>query len=410
MRPWLAACLALGCGASPETTAEQDAAACVTYHFTRVLAGTGLDANVAPDGTIVAVSEVDGLHQASVLDESGNLLGSFELSPFSSVVRAAAGGAVVAAAPDGRIRRYTATGEVVWTSQLEYRAIDLVALANGGAIVAGQGERGLVSYLDAQGRAAASLSTRTAPTLAMDESGRVTLTSRDQCRAQAPCGAGFDPSHPDVSPAPLAGGSETSAVVLLDQQRRTTGGFISSVTDEQPVGPLFVRAGVMQDGVVVVHSSAVAAERLRTSMDVDPGTGVALREVDTEAAPDRMLAFAGRTLLWDHGFEPLDDSGRAYVIGMFANQHGVVVDVNGDVYKNHHIVLLGPDGKTRLRYDKPNDGIENDVRLAGMDGAGRIVLSGRFAGSHDFNPGPDEDTHTASITSRRYISVLSECR
>jgi hypothetical protein len=407
---WLAAVATLGCGAPPATDAVQDAAACVTYHFTRVLAGTGLDASVAPDGTIVAVSEVDGLHQASVLNGSGNLLGSFELDPFTAVVRAAAGGAVVAAASDGRVRRYAATGEVVWTSQLEHRASDLVALAEGGAIVAGQAEAGVVSYLDYHGRVTASLTTRTAPTLAADESGRLALISRDQCRPQAPCGAGFDPNRPDVSPAPLAGGSETSAMVLLDQQGQTTGGFISSVTSEQPVGPLFVRAGLMQDGAVVIHSSAVASERLRTNMDVDPGAGVALREVDTDAAPDRLLAFEGRTLLWDHGFEPLDDSGRAYVIAMSANQHGVVVDVNGDVYKTHHIVLLGPDGKTRLRYDQPNDGIENDVRLAGMDGAGRIVLSGRFAGSHDFDPGPDQDTHTASVTARRYISVLSECR
>jgi hypothetical protein len=144
---------------------------------------------------------------------------------------------------------------------------------------------------------------------------------------------------------------------------------------------------------------------------VDPGPAVTLRAVDTDAAPDHLLGFSGRMLAWDLGFPPLDDSGRAYVVGLFANRYGVALDVNGDVYKTHHILQLSPDGVVRLRYDKPNDGIANDVQLAGMDDAGQIVLSGRFEGTQDFDPRPGAavDSLSASPEARRYISAISAC-
>jgi hypothetical protein len=45
-----------------------------------------------------------------------------------------------------------------------------------------------------------------------------------------------------------------------------------------------------------------------------------------------------------------------------------------------------------------------------MDAAARIVLSGRFEGTVDFDPGPSEDRLTAGTSARRYISVISACQ
>jgi hypothetical protein len=416
----VAALLLLGCGAAPDVstppaaTAPTDAPAdCVAYHWTRALPGSGTDAAVAADGSIVAVSELQGLHAATVLDRDGNALGSFALDPFTSQVRIAAGGHVVAAAADGRVRSFGVDGSVVWTAELGHAVVDLVALVDGGAVVSGQAATGVVSFLDAQGNVQSRSSMRAAAFIVADDSGRLALTSRDACSIDHPCGTGFDPNQVSVpsaaAPATDAGGVQTSAVVLLDATHHTTGGFISGVNAAEPLGPIFIRSGLLGPDALVVQASAVSIQRQRASIDVDPGLGVVMRDVDTDAAPDHLLGLTGRSLAWDHGFEPLDDSGRARLVGLFANRRGVAVDVNGDVYKTHHILQLGPDGAPRLRYDKPNDGIANDVRLAGMDERGRIVLSGRFEGTQDFDPSAGSDVLTATPEARRYVTVLSAC-
>lgn len=409
----LCALCVLGC--SGPTPAAYDAAAapesanCVTYHFTRVLAGSGSDASVAPDGSIVAVSELAGLRSATVLDRDGHELTTFPLGPFASVVRVASGGRVVAAAADGRVRSFGADGRVRWTLDLHVPVADVLARPDGGAVVSGQAEQGVVAFVDSQGRVESTARVRAAPFLSAEGGERLLLTSRDTCSVQAPCAAGFDPNQARAPVVSEAGGVQTSALVLLDGARRTLGGFISGVDQEHPVGPVYVRSAPLGPAAVVVQATALASDRQRVEVDVDPGLAVALRAVDTETAPDRLLAFSGRSLVWDYGFEPLDDSGRAYVVGMFANQRGVVVDVNGDVYKTHHIFLLGADGALQFRYDKPNDGIANDVRLAGMDDDGHMVLSGRFEGTLDFDPGPGVDEHRASPEARRYITAISSC-
>ncbi len=406
-----AAGLLLGCGAAPDAAVPISMPGdCVAYHWTRALPGSGTDASVAADGSIVAVSELQGLHTATTLDRDGRELGTFALDPFTTVVRAAAGGRVLAAAADGRVRSFNADGSTRWTAELGHPPLDLVARADGGAIVSGQAETGLVSYLDGQGNVQRSNVVRAPPLLAADDTGHLALTSRDACSIDDPCGSGFDPNQATASSAATdAGGAQTSAVVLLDAAQRTTGGFISGVNAGEPLGPVFIRSGLLGPDALVVQASAVSSQRQRASIDVDPGLGVAMREVDTDAAPDHLLGFAGRGLVWDRGFQPLDDSGRAHVVGLFANHQGVTVDVNGDVYKTHHILQLAPDGSLRLRYDKPNDGIANDVRLAGMDARGRIVLSGRFEGTQDFDPGAGTDMLTATPEARRYVSVLSAC-
>jgi hypothetical protein len=298
----------------------------------------------------------------------------------------------------------------MWTAELGLGVLDLEPREPGGALVSAQTADGpgRLSYLDDAGNVDQEFPVRTAPFLALDGDGAVALTSRDRCRSDAPCGVGFDPHAPAIPNAAAPDGSETSAVVLLDPQGRTTGGFISNVNTAAPVGPLFMRSGLTSAGIVVL-AKAVAPARTQTTADMDPGVSVALRDVDTDAAPDRLLAFSGRTLVWDRGFEPLDDSGRAYVVGVFANRQGVALDVNGDVYKTHHLLQLSSEGSVRLRYDKSNDGIANDVRLVGMDGAGHIVLSGRFDGTQDFDPGAGVDSFTASPDARRYITSISAC-
>ncbi len=402
--------LVLGCGATPDAPAALAATSdCVTYHWTRVLPGSGTQASVAPDGTVVAVSELQGLHSATVLDRDGNELSRFALDPFTSLIRVAAGGRVAAVAADGRVRSFAADGAVRWTTELGHAVTDLVALADGGVIVSGQAESGVVSYLDAQGNVQGRSRVRAAPFIVADNTGRVVLTSRDVCSLDAPCGSGFDPNRTATPAATDAGGAQTSAVVLLDAAHLTIGGFIAGVTAAEPLGPVFLRSGLLGPDALVVQSRAVSIQRQRASIDVDPGLGVAMRDVDTDAAPDHLLAFSGRRLVWDRGFEALDDSGRANLVSLFANRQGVVVDVNGDVYKTHHILLLGPDGTPRLRYDKPNDGIANDVKLAGMDDLGRIVLSGRFEGTQDFDPGAASDPLTATPEARRYVTVVSGC-
>ncbi len=411
--------LLLGCGASPEASTSREAlpppaspapADCVIYRWTRALPGSGIDAAVAPDGTIVAVSELQGLHSVTVLDRDGNTLGSFALDPFTSQVRVATGGRVVAAAADGRVRSFAADGRIVWTAELGHAVVDLVARGDGGAVVSGQAETGVVSYLGPQGALERASAVRVAPFLVADASGRLALTSRDACSIDTPCGSGFDPNQAAAaSTATEPGGAQTSAVVLLDAAHRTTGGFVSGIDSANPLGPVFIRSGLLGADAVVVQARALSLQRQRASIDVDPGLGVAMRDVDTDAAPDHLLGFSGRSLAWDRGFEPLDDSGRANLVGLFANPEGVVVDVNGDVYKTHHILQLAPDGSLRLRYDKPNDGIANDVRLAGVDDLGRIVLSGRFEGTQDFDPGVGTDVLTATPEARRYVTVLSAC-
>lgn len=399
----------LGCSADPSSRDDGASADCVRYHFTRLLPGSGVEASVAADGTIAALSEVAGAHWASVLSRDGRLLGFFALDPFAELVRAAAGSELVAAAADGRVRRYRADGSVRWTAQLEGHIVDLWPEPGGGAIVSRQVDGGAVSYLDAAGSVVRTLAVRSAPFVVRDGAGNVALTSRDLCQDEAPCGSGFDPNAAPKPTAVSAGGRETSAVVLLDAQARTTGGFLADVTDAAQVGPLFIRSAWLGPGAVVVQATAVATERMQTSVDVDPSSAVRLLDVDTDRAPDHLLGLAGRELSWVFAPTPLDDSERAHVLGLFAHPGGVVVDVNGDVYKTHHILQLSSQGLMTMRYDAPNDGIANDLRLAGVDDSGRIVLSGRFDGTRDFDPGADRDALTATPEARRYISVISAC-
>ena len=259
-----------------------------------------------------------------MLDARGNVLGAFPIDPFASLVRAVNGGDVVAAAADGRVRRFAPDGTVRWTTAFDRSPTDLAVAVDGSIVATGaHPDGGFVGYLDAAGSITAASSVRTAPFVVVGAEGQLALTSRDVCSVGRPCGADFDPNQPSVPPATDLGGTQTSAVVLLDAAHRTTGGFITSLNDESPVGPLFIRAGLIGAEQLVAQASAISAQRLHTTMDDrSRSCAVALREVDTEATPDHLLGFSGRSLVWDRAIEPLDDSGRAYVVRALCERAG----------------------------------------------------------------------------------------
>jgi len=434
---WTLAVTVAGCGAPAEApTADICAGAelhddpplmdgsdsvrgCLAYGWTRVLVGSGSFASVAPDGTVAALSNVSGSSWVTVLSWDGETLGSFPIDPTGDIVRIAPGGGVVAASFTGRIRRFAPSGNVEWSIDAGASISDLAVSPDGAVLISEyvddsptEAAHGVLSRYDADGTTGWSKTIRhaAAPALATRADGAVAMTTRDACSSPEPCRASFDPNGADGPMVP--GAQAASAVVLLDASGQTIGISDLDQDPQHPQGPLFVKSSFMGLGALTAEirawGGATTPEKIE--IDVDPNGDAHRISMDLPASPDALITLDPRgSFCWARHFAPMDDTARAQIIGLFASRAGVAVDVNGDVYKVHHVLHLSPSGQIVWRLDRANDGSMNDVALAGIDDTGDVVLSGRFDGAEDFDPGSATDVKSADESHRRYITVLRPC-
>ena len=411
---WAGAFVA-GCGGSPtEITSSSsgqcpvaaatlelpqlpEPAGCFRYGWTKQLSGSGTLAAVASDGTIAALSLQDGVRQVTVLDRMGQQLGSFPIEPYGDLLRIFPGGEVVAATRTGQLARFDMRGTALAKLDFGHPIEDLAATPSGLLLVSWQGEGGAAG-LSEHGVVAAfsrdgtlhwstTIEYETAPALAVSPDGSLLATGR----------------------ATSALGSLTAFSILLDLNGQEVTRHTLSVSAAHPAGPLFVRSAFMGRVALQELSAWPNAGSWPATVDVDPSDSVSELTLHSNA-PDFLTAsdLAGASC-WARSFRPLDESNHARLVSFAANARGAVIDVNGDVYKVHHIMRLSAAGTVRWRYDRPNDGMMNDVLLAGIDARDLVVLSGRFEGTQDFDPGPAIDARTATVESRRYITALFDC-
>ncbi len=392
---------------------------CLTYGWTRVLVGSGTFASVGADGTIAALSNVSGSNWVTVLSPAGDTLGSFPVDPTGDLVRIAPDGSVVTASLTGSIRRFRRDGTVVWTIDAGKAISDLAVAPDGGILVsayvddstAGPAHAMLATYdRDGVGTWSKTIQHAATPTLAARSDGSVAMTTRDNCAPPTPCSTNFDPNRLDAVTAPHV--EATSAVVVLDSEGQTIGVSHLDQDLRHPRGPLFVRSAFLGAAGMVAQVRAWGDETSPQSLqvDVDPnGMGHPV-SLDVPASPDALISLdAQGAFCWARHFAPMDATAHAQIIGLYASRAGMALDVNGDIYKVHHVFYVSPAGQIVWRLDRANDGSMNDVSLAGIDDVGDVVLSGRFDAAVDFDPGPEDDTKSADEGHRRYVSVLRPC-